>query len=130
MIGSFGNLVFETSSKKLLTFDNFKRKGFAVFAEHAVLDKKPRLEHTGSGLDEISFTVRLDAALGLNPAEELNKIREVLAKGDEQKLIFNGKVLGDFALTDLDEDWTVVDNKGRLIVAVIALTIKEFVSGD
>ena len=130
MIGSFGNIVFETSTERIRTFDGFSRTGAARFAEHAVIDGKPRLQHTGTDLDEISFSVRLDAGLGLNPAEELEKVREILAAGDEQKLILNGKVLGDFVLTSIEEAWTRVDNQGRLITASLNLSLKAFVSGN
>ena len=129
MIGTFGNIVFETSSERIRTFDGFARKGSAAFAEHAVVDDKPRLQHTGSGLDEISFSVRLDISLGLNPSDELEKFRDILAAGDAQKLIINGKVLGAFVLTELEESWSRVDNKGRLMVANLNISLKEYVSG-
>lgn len=127
MIGTFGNIVFETSASKILTFDNFIRKGSAVFAEHPVLDKKPRLQHTGEGLDEISFSIRLDVGLGINPKKELDKIREIKSQGDAHKLIINGSVIGKFVLVSLEDKWTRVDNQGRLLVAKLNLNLKEFV---
>lgn len=130
MIGTYGPVIFETSSERLRTFDGFSRKGTATFAEHPVVDNKPRLQHTGAGLDEISFSVRLDIALGLNPSEELAKFREILAMGDAHKLIINGKVLADFVLTNLEESWKQVDNKGRLLVVVLGISLKEYISGS
>jgi len=130
MIGSFGNIVFETSSSKIRTFNEFKRKGSAVFAEHPVLDGKPRLQHTGEGLDEISFSVRFDISLGVIPKDEVAAVREILKTGDEQKLIIGNEILGDFVLTGVEEAWKKVDGKGRLVVVELVLSIKEFVNGD
>ena len=127
MIGSFGNIVFETSGSKIFTFNEFKRKGSARFAEHAVLEGKPRLQHIGPNLDVITFNVRLDMSLGVTPADEMAAFREVLESGDEQKLIIGGTVLGNFVLETLDEERKVTTNKGKLVLADLNLTIKEFV---
>ena len=130
MIGSFGKIVFEVSTTRVRTFDGFARKGSAAFAEHGVLDGKPRLQHTGSVLDQISFTMRLDIGLGTNPAEEIEKLRMIKDRGNEQKLIIGGKVLGDFVMISLDETWTRLDGKGRLITAHVNIELKEFFNGS
>ena len=117
MIGTFGAVVFETSSRKIHTFDDFERQGAAAFAEHAVIDGKPRLEFTGENLDEISFSIRLDAHLGVDPAGQVKQIRAIKAAGRAQTLIIGGVPLGNFVITSLAEKWQRIDNKGRLILA-------------
>ncbi|MCP4021564.1 MAG: phage tail protein [Desulfobacteraceae bacterium] len=128
MIGSFGEIVFETSRKKIHTFDEFQRKRKAIFAEHAVLDDKPRLQHIGNGLDEITFSIRLDISLGVDPKGQLEKIHEIQEAGEAKKLIIGGDVFGTFVLEEIEESWAVIDNKGRLINADLNLNLKEFVS--
>ena len=81
-------------------------------------------------LDSISFSIRLDVGLGICPADEIEKIRTMLAAGDEQKLIINGRSLGDFVLENLEESWTRLDHKGRLITAALTLSLKEFAHGN
>ncbi|MCG8639138.1 MAG: phage tail protein [Desulfobacterales bacterium] len=129
MIGTFGNIVFETSQAKILTFDNFKRSGSASFAEHPVLDDKPRLQHTGTALDEITFSVSLNKYLGVSPADELQKFRDAKDRGEALKLMIGGKSLGDFVLTRVDDTWQTVDNQGRPVKTGLELTIREFVHG-
>ncbi len=130
MIGTFGQIVFETSRTKIHTFDEFTRTSTATFTEHAVLDEKPRLQHIGTGLDKISFSIRLDVSLGVDPAGEIKKISELREAGEAKKLIIGGDVLGTFVLLETEESWNRVDNKGRLLVAVLILKIKEFVDGN
>ena len=130
MIGTFGNIVFETSADKVLTFDGFVRKGSAQFAEHPVIDGKTKLQHTGDGLDEVSFSVKLSASLGVNPSNEIEKLREIKAAGDPKKLIMGMKVIGDFVLTSVEDAWDRVDNLGNIFVSTVNLTLKEYVNGN
>lgn len=127
MIGTFDKIVFETSASKILTFDDFERKGSAAFAEHKVINGKPRLEFTGDNLDEVSFTVRLDLHLGVDPAEQIKKAREMKSTGKPGTLIIGGTPLGDFVIISLGEKWPVIDNRGRIILAYLELSLKEYV---
>ena len=130
MIGSFGKIVFEVSRDLVRTFDAFKRKGSATFAEHLVLEGKPRLQHTGSELDRVSFTVRLDTSLGVDPAQEIQKFREIKDTGNPQKMIIGGWVFGDFVLVSLEDNWTRIDGKGRLMTADVNIELKEAPHGN
>lgn len=130
-IGTLGNIVFETSASKVRTFDRFSRRGSAAFAEHAVLDSKPRLQHIGSGLDEVSFSIKFDAALGLNPVEELEQVREILRRGEPQILkISEDRTLGYFVLTEVRETWRQVDKAGHLLAVTLDITLKEVSHGN
>lgn len=130
MIGSFGNIVFETSAFKTRTFDDFKRKGSATFSEHAVLNGKAKLQHLGTGLDEINFSITLNIGLGINPKAEITKLREIKDTGDEKCLIIGKNVLGTFVVTEFSESWDKVDNRGNLLLARVNLLLKEFVNGN
>lgn len=127
MIGTFDKLVFETSASKILTFADFERRGTATFAEHTVISGKPRLEFTGDNLDQVSFTVRLDLHLGVDPAEQIKKVREMKSAGKPGTLIIGGVPLGDFVIINLSEKWQEIDNRGRLILAYLDLSLKEYI---
>lgn len=129
MIGTFGHIVFETSTDRVFTFAGLTRKGSAAFAEHPVLDDKAVLQHVGSGLDTVDFSIRLDAAWGVNPVVDIEKLREIMVAGDEQTLIIGGNVLGEFVLVDLEETWDRVDNRGTVLVAGVSLSLKECNNG-
>ncbi len=127
MIGTFEKLVFETSSTKIHTFDDFQRQGSATFAEHKVINGKPRLEFTGDDLDKISFTIRLDLHLGVDPATQIKIAWEMKSAGKPGTMIVGGVPLGDFVILSLSEKWKAVDGKGRLIIAYLDLSLKEYV---
>ncbi len=129
-IGNFGDVVFEVSAKRVRTFDQFKRSSKARFARHDLMESKPRLQHVGSDLDEISFAIRLDVALGINPENELEKIRAILVSGEDQLLMVGPKKVGRFVLESAEEDWSKVDHAGRIIVATVNLKLVEFIDGS
>jgi phage protein U len=126
-IGTFGEIVFETSRTRIRTFDEFKRTSKARFAEHAVTGRKPVLEFLGSELDEVSLQMMFATSLGVTPSVEIDTLRQVLHSGEEQNLVVGGYNFGRFALTSMDEDWQKFDGKGRLLVAAVSIKLKEFV---
>ena len=126
-IGTFGPLTFETSEKRIRTFDAFKRKTGAKFEEHAIIGLKPKLEFTAPGLDDISFQVVFSAYLGLNPTKEIDSLREIVQKGEYHPLIIGGKTLGKFVIESVSEAWNHVDNKGNLLDAAVDISLKEYI---
>ena len=126
-IGTFGPLTFETSEKRVRTFDAFKRKTGAKFEEHAIIGLKSKLEFTAPGLDDISFQVVFSAYLGLNPAKEIDSLREIVQKGEYHPLIIGGKTLGKFVIESVAEAWNHVDNKGNLLDAAVDISLKEYI---
>ena len=126
-IGTFGPLTFETSEKRIRTFDAFKRKTGAKFEEHAIIGLKPKLEFTAPGRDDISFQVVFSAYLGLNPAKEIDSLREIVQKGEYHPLIIGGKTLGKFVIESVAEAWNHVDNKGNLLDAAVDISLKEYI---
>ena len=126
-IGTFGPLTFETSEKRIRTFDAFKRKTGAKFEEHGIIGLKPKLEFTAPGLDDISFQVVFSAYLGLNPAKEIDSLREIVQKGEYHPLIIGGKTLGKFVVESVAEAWNHVDNQGNLLDAAVDISLKEYI---
>lgn len=128
MIGTLGEIVFEVSSDKVLTFDNLKRKGSGRWATHDIVGKKPVREFIGQGLESISFTMQLSAFLGVTPLDEINKLRELRDKGTAVELVLDGSSVGDnlWTIEDLSEDWRRVDNNGKLIYADLDVSLQEY----
>lgn len=130
MIGIFGSVVFETSSEKVRTFSDFKRSGEAEYGEHSRIGRKGILEFLGPGLDQITFSMLFTVSLGVNPREEIDKLRDLLNGGETETLILGGKPLGDFVVTSLSETWKRMDNAGRLLAAETSVTLKEYPDVD
>lgn len=95
LVGSFGEVVFEVSDYKVLTFKEFKREGGAKYATHEVIGQPPKLEYLHRELEKISLEINLIAELGVSPEEEIQKITDMCNSGEANYLIFGGEVYGD-----------------------------------
>ena len=126
MIGTLGPVVFEASSDLVRTFSDLSRSGQADWQEHKRIGRKGLLEFAGPGLEEISFSMRFDVFLGLNPRKEIDGLRELRDTGEVCTLILAGQPLGDFALTSLSESWGRVDHRGNLLMAEVQVSLKEY----
>jgi phage protein U len=129
MIGTLGNIVFETSSERLRTIDGMKRSGSARWATHDIMANKPVLEFLGPDVEQISFSMRLDVFLGINPTTELEVLREMRGTGEAAQLILNGRPITEhkWVIENLSENWERIDNQGRLLVATVEISLKEYV---
>ena len=129
MVGSLGEVVFEVSSESIRTFRDLSMQRSAKYVTHEVHGGKALLEFTGFAPISAALTVRLDAALGLNPTEELEALRGVLSRHEAVPFILDGTPQGDhlWVLESLDEKHEVLNSTGALIVAEVSLTLKEYV---
>jgi phage protein U len=127
-IGSFGTVVFEVSPKRILTFDELKRKSGSRWEEHEVIGGKPIPEFIGQTLDEITLPILLRANAGVDPKAELDKLRVFKNNGQTSPLIIGGSSLSNsqWFIDDISEVHKVYDGKGRLITAEVELTLKEY----
>lgn len=126
MIGSFGTIAFTSSSDQVRTFDGFSKTAEARFTEHALSGKKPQLEFIGPGLESITFSMRLDVALGLNPKKEITRLTQIRDAGEAHPLVIGGDFIGHFVIMTLSENHRAIDNAGRLLLAELSVTLKEY----
>ena len=124
-IGNFGDVVFMVSAEHVKTFENYKRISRAVYADHEVVLGKPASEFTGEELDDISFTMAFNATLGVSPADEADRLREMKSSGFAHMLVIGGRVLGWFTLREVGE--TVTHTlRGGTTVSTVDIMIKEY----
>ena len=128
-IGSLGTLInFKVSDESILTFENFQRKISSRWAEHKVIQKKPKGEYVGADLQTISFNIFLDAELGVKPSETLETIREAVEAGRHYTFVVGARQVGelDWIITDMSETWDIVLDHGELLRATCKLSLKEY----
>lgn len=129
MIGNFGPIVFTASANLMRTFTGLTKESEARYAEHALAGQKPQLEFIGPGLESITFSIRLDRFLGINPEDEIQRAEELRDEGEVQPLIIGGKYIGMYVITSAREGLRHHDNRGRLVVADLDITLKEYPDG-
>lgn len=126
-IGSFGDVIFEVTEKKVHTFKNMERKGSARWNDHEVIQHKPRSEFVGPGLEEISFAILLKADLGVNPAKQLELLRDMRDTGKVAFLVIGEKPVSQnpWSIQQITESYKIVDNKGNILSAEVNISLKE-----
>lgn len=128
MIGYFGNIVFETSDKKILTFTDFKRSIGANYSEHDRNGKKSRLEFNGPENQEVTFKMKILAGHGAKPWQTLHKLVVACEKGKVWPLVIGTHKVGggNYVITKLGAQYDHVWNGGELVGVSIDVTLKEY----
>jgi len=128
LVGTFGEIVFEVSHDRVRTFDNFSRSGSGRWATHEAYHQKPLPEFLGPGQEEISFSIRLSAFHGVNPKEELARMRKMRDSGEAFELIIGGELVGDnlWILESLREQSSTYTGDGKTLIANAEITLKEY----
>ncbi|BBF42012.1 hypothetical protein lbkm_0694 [Lachnospiraceae bacterium KM106-2] len=129
-IGNWGkDIVFETSDKKILTFNDFNQKVSARWSNHERIGKKPLSEFMGPDLRSITFNIVLSATLGVKPRKTMDKIEKCVQKGKVNSLVIGGKKIGKnkWKITSVNEKWDFVYARGLLAKATLSLTMEEYV---
>lgn len=128
MIGSLGDTVFEASADLVRTLSpGTSRSGASRWATHDVHLRTPVSEFLGPGLEQVQFTIRLDAALGVEPKEEIDRLREARSAGEVLPFILGDELVMDCVVTDLTETWRRIDPSGRISVADLSVSLQEYV---
>lgn len=110
-------------------FDGMQAQFGADFAEHALIDGKPRLQYVGEKLDEF----RIDLCFHIfycDPEKELIKLQK--AKKAHMAMSFvlgNGDYKGWFVLTEVQATSRATDKSGTLQSLDASITLREYV-GD
>lgn len=127
-VGSLGDLIFEVSNYKVLTFKDFKREGGAKYATHEVIGQPPKVEYLHRELEKLSLEIDLVSSLGVNPEDEIQKITDMCNDGEANYLIFGGQVYGDcqWVIESYSEDVKYFGADGETILSKVSLKLTEY----
>lgn len=104
--------------------------GEANLAEHALINTKPRLQHTGEALEEISLRFHLRAEF-CHPEQELADFDEWKSTGEILPLLLGtGEYRGDYLLQGLATTINQTFDDGTIVDAEVTLTLVEHVAAD
>lgn len=130
MIGSIGEVVFEVDSEKsILTFDELNETHQANYSEHQVLSRKGLIEFTGLKASSISFMMKLNMELGVNPDEQIRRLISMLEEHEAVNFILAGipKGNGRWVIESLDVKHKLIDNRGYTRSADVSLKLREYI---
>jgi len=127
-VGNFGPIPFIVSGYGTRTYRDLERSRTDTWAEHQILDGPALLQRTATGLDQLSFKVRLAASLGTDPATEMQLLRKFMDMAKPWPLFISFWIVGTYVLTEVRESWQRTSPWGRLIVADLNCSFKEYVA--
>lgn len=124
-IGNWGSAIkFQTSDKRILTFKNMKYNFSARISKHNMINSWPIVEFVGPDLQTTTFTVELNALLGVRPKVIEDKLWYSLAEGVVAPLVVGGRNICSRAmLTNMSTAYDVVLKKGEIMSMTIDLTM-------
>src|SRR5690606_38655263 len=118
VLGTFGDVVFEVSSQRIHTFNDFTREASARFEEHQRILQKPKLEFLGPEADQITFRMRFDVSFGITDVKaEMDKLLRKCREGKAETLLIGGVRYGlyKWVVESVRQTMKVFDGQGRLI---------------
>lgn len=124
--GSFGEIVFESSSEQVKTWSAFRREHSASFVQHEVAEGKARLEFTGIGLKLLNMEVQLNSVLGADPEADLLELQELMQEGEPRVLVIGDRPQGEYVLENMTEERLRTDGRGRTMLARVQLSFREY----
>lgn len=129
-IGSFGDIAFEVSSDRVFTFDDYKRESKARYAKHELINMPPVHEWLGEDTESISFKMIFTVSLGVNPAEETARLRELCLDGEADYLVLGNEVIGEhmWTIESINETAKAWDDSGNIIVSEVEVKMVEYVA--
>lgn len=110
-------------------FDGFESRFAADYAEHPLIEKKPRLQWIGDQLDEIRLTLIFHLHY-CDPERELARLKQAMTDHRALALVLgNGDYKGWFVITEVQSTSRQTDRVGGVIALEAAVTLREWV-GD
>lgn len=133
-VGNFGNISFYCTSVNgrgsILSFSDLQRSASASYSEHERFGKKPYLEYTADGLDELSLAIIADAVYGIRPLEVQNLLFDAKENAQAENFVLGGVKIGrnPFVITGITQIYQVLNYDGRPVKINFNLNLKEYVN--
>ena len=127
-IGAFADVVFEVNTDRVFTFDDFKYDVKSRYARHELINQEPVLEWLGADTQKITLTITMTATLGVNPAVEMEKVRQLCLSGEADWLVIGNTVVGGrlWVVTETSSKVEAWDNAGNILVGKMDVTFESY----
>lgn len=129
VIATFAGKVFQVDSKKICTFDGFSYSSALQTEKQDVDGAKPSTYIKGPDLDTFNLTIRLDAALGVNPRNEWSDWINILSRKTAYPFILGGVPLNNtrWLLISVSPSNFVFDDNGKILSLDLNLKFEEYI---
>ena len=96
---------------------------------HEIIGEKALTEYLGPGLQEISFTIKLNAQWGVNPLTEIERLIDYCESGTVLTFTMGNKRVGNYRwlIDSVDTTAKYYDFQGNILSAEASIKLKEYV---
>ena len=121
-------MVFRVSDRQVFTFSGLNRTVGSEWATHSRIGQKDQVEYLRPVLQKMTFTITLDATLGVRPRATMDRLADYAERGTVRAMVIGGKRVGrnKWRITDISEAWDTILNKGELVRATLSVTMQEY----
>lgn len=123
-----GDIPFITSDKYLLTPSKIEQSISARWADHDLIGQKPVSQFVGPNLEELNFKIILSAEHGINPKEQIEKLKDLVNNGIVFPLIIGGSPVNKnyWRLESFSIGDSYYTATGHIFQTEIAIKLKEY----
>ena len=126
MIGMLGSIVFEASSKKIMTINDMDVSENARWQKHEVNNVRSRLEFIGDEGREITLKIGLKAINGVNPKKVLQEFRDMKINGAVEPFLLGSEIIGKFVIESMSYSYKFIDKNGIPWDIALSLKLSEY----
>ena len=128
MIGYFGDIIFETSDRKILNFRDLKRTASASYSDHKRYGKKPEREFVHPNNEGVTFLMNFKAGHSVSPRKMMEKVIDTCNTGKVCSFVLGGRKVagGRWTIDNVGADYNEVWNRGELVSASVSVTATEY----
>ena len=92
------------------------------------LSKAAGLPILGPDLDQVTFTITINAEHGVKPRKTVENIEKLIRTGKPQTVVIGKKKVGShkYAITEISESWETILNEGEVVKIVCDITLEEY----
>lgn len=121
-------IIFSTSDRRVLTYNNMNRTVGSSWATHSRIGKKDQVEFLRANLQKLTFDIALDFNYGVNPRAIIERMERAAERGEIHPFIVGGRRVGrlNWRLTSVGEAWETIYNNGALTNAKLSITMEEY----
>ena len=124
-VGSLGDLVFEVSTNKVLTFTDATKSVSARHQKHDIHLNSPILEFIGEDLTEFKINVSFDKKFGINPQSQVEQLEKYVKEGSILNLMIGNVYMGKFAITRVNQSIPLISGKGEILKIAVEINLTE-----
>ena len=130
IIGCLGDIIFTVSDEMVKTLTNWSWSGSVRYAVHNRHNYHAMTEFTGIDPDKVTFEIKLDKSLGVNPMEDVVKLWWYERDGEALPLTIGTTAYGKYRWVVVSHDVKIdsTDAVGNVIAVTVNVTLQEYLN--